>query len=83
MHARTLTAVYPIRSRLDSASLLRVRFGRSLSVWVGVSRVWDAVGGVLFGVFVLVRKKLSLQGISVDGVERIVVRPLGKGVCRN
>ena len=39
MHARTLTAVFPIRSTLDSASLLTVGFGRNLSVWVGVSRV--------------------------------------------
>ena len=39
MHARTLTAVIPIRLILDSAELSRVGFGRSMSVWVGVSRI--------------------------------------------
>ena len=37
-----------------------------------------ALGGGVFGVFVLVRKKLSLHGMSVDVVERIVVSPPGE-----
>ena len=48
MHARTLTAVLPIRSESDSASLLSVGFGRSLNVREDVNRI-GRVGGRGFG----------------------------------
>ena len=40
------------------------------------------VGGGILEEFVFVRKELSLQRMPVDVVERIVVRPRGKKVCR-
>ena len=75
MHARTLTVVFLIRFKSDSASLSWMGFGRSMSVWVGVNRGWDALGGGGSGLFVFVRNKLSLHRMSVDIAKCIVVSP--------